>query len=112
MITRDPNSCEPRPVTAQVRIFIAGMPEVVFDYFADLRNEPQYNRQVSGITKTSPGPVDKAPDSRDRIAALGRSRGPIGVRTARARCDRGQCRPRRVPLDQRFRGPGGRHVDD
>jgi hypothetical protein len=57
MISRDPSSCESRPVTARVRIFIACMPEVVFDYFADLRNEPQYNRQVSGITKTSPGPL-------------------------------------------------------
>jgi Polyketide cyclase / dehydrase and lipid transport len=57
MITRNLSSSEPRPVTAQVRIFIARMPEVAFDYFADLRNEPQYNRQVSGITKTSPGPV-------------------------------------------------------
>ena len=47
----------PRPVSAGVRIFIARDPEVVFDYFADLRNEPQYNQQVSGITKTSPGPV-------------------------------------------------------
>jgi hypothetical protein len=45
------------PVTAQVRTFIARSPEVVFDYFADLRNEPQYNRQVHGITKTSPGPI-------------------------------------------------------
>ncbi len=57
MISRDPSSSESRPVTARVRVFIACMPEVVFDYFADLRNEPQYNRQVSGITKTSPGPV-------------------------------------------------------
>ena len=31
--------------------------DVVFDFFADLRNEPQYNRQVSGIRKTSPGPI-------------------------------------------------------
>jgi hypothetical protein len=57
MITRDLSSFEPRTVTGQVRIFIARMPEVAFDYFADLRNEPEYNRQVSGITKTSPGPV-------------------------------------------------------
>ena len=45
------------PVTARVRIFFPRKPETVFDFFADLRNEPQYNQQVSGIIKTSPGPV-------------------------------------------------------
>jgi hypothetical protein len=44
-------------VTARVRVFIARPPEVVFDYFADLRNEPQYNGQVSAIRMISPGPV-------------------------------------------------------
>lgn len=57
MTTSAPGSSEPRPVTARVRVFIARAPEVVFDYFADLRNEPQYNRQVGAITKTSPGPI-------------------------------------------------------
>jgi len=46
-------------VTAQVRIFIRREPNVVFDFFADLRNEPRYNQQVSGIRKTSPGPIDR-----------------------------------------------------
>ena len=44
-------------VTAKVRVFIRREPEAVFDYVADLRNEPQYNGQVSAITKTSEGPV-------------------------------------------------------
>jgi hypothetical protein len=44
-------------VTAHVRIFVAQDPEVVFDYFADLRNEPQYNAQVSEITKSSRGRI-------------------------------------------------------
>jgi len=44
-------------VTARVRVFIPRQREEVFDYFTDLRNEPQYNRQVSRIRKTSPGPI-------------------------------------------------------
>ena len=40
-----------------MRVFIPRECDVVFDFFADLRNEPQYNRQVSGIRKTSPGPI-------------------------------------------------------
>ncbi|NJD30228.1 MAG: hypothetical protein FIA92_18335 [Chloroflexi bacterium] len=55
--TQDPRSSQPVPGIARVRVFVSREPEVVFDYFADLRNEPQYNRQVSGITKTSPGPI-------------------------------------------------------
>jgi hypothetical protein len=55
--TRVPRASQPTSVTAQVRILIPREREVVFDYFADLRNEPQYNRQVSGIRKTSPGPI-------------------------------------------------------
>ena len=55
--TRDPRTFQSASVTARVRIFIPREQEVVFDYFADLRNEPQYNRQVSGIRKTSPGPI-------------------------------------------------------
>jgi hypothetical protein len=57
MTTSEPSSSEPRPVTAEVRVFIARAPELVFDYFADLRNEPQYNGQVGRITKTSSGPI-------------------------------------------------------
>lgn len=45
------------PVTAGVRVFIPRPADVAFDYFADLRNEPEYNPQVSGITLTSPEPV-------------------------------------------------------
>ena len=44
-------------VSARVRVFIPREPGEVFDYFADLRNEPSYNGQVSGICKTSPGRV-------------------------------------------------------
>jgi hypothetical protein len=42
-----------------VRVFVAREPSDVFDFFADLRNEPQYNQQVSGIRKTSPGPIGR-----------------------------------------------------
>jgi hypothetical protein len=44
-------------VTAQMRLFIPRAPEVAFDFFADLRNEPRYNAQVSAVRKTSSGPV-------------------------------------------------------
>ena len=44
-------------VTADVRVFIGREQAEVFDFFADLRNEPQYNGQVSAIVKTSPGPI-------------------------------------------------------
>ena len=57
MTTRHVRSSRTAPVTARVRTFIAREPEAVFDYFADLRNEPTYNRQVSAIRKTSPGPI-------------------------------------------------------
>lgn len=52
-------AARPRPdlVTAQVRIPIHCTPEAAFDYFADLRNEPEYNSQVAHITKSSAGPV-------------------------------------------------------
>ena len=46
-------------VTAGVRVFVKREPAAVFDYFADLRNEPQYNGQVSGILKTSSGPIGR-----------------------------------------------------
>jgi hypothetical protein len=42
-----------------VRIFVARRKDEVFDYFADLRNEPQYNSQVSDIKKTSSGPIGR-----------------------------------------------------
>lgn len=47
----DRDSAKPDLVTAQVRIFVPREPKVGFDFFADLRNEPQYNQQVSGIRK-------------------------------------------------------------
>ena len=50
-------SLQPAPVTTRVRTFIPQEPEVVFDYLADLRNEPRYNGQVSGIRKTSLGSI-------------------------------------------------------
>ena len=59
MTTRDARTSSATPVTAHVRVFIPREREVVFDYFADLRNEPQYNGQVSRIRKTSPGPIGR-----------------------------------------------------
>jgi Polyketide cyclase / dehydrase and lipid transport len=62
----------PAPVTAHVRIFVRRAPEEVFDYFADLRNEPQYNGQVSGIRKTSPGPIGPGATFEGSHVRLGR----------------------------------------
>jgi polyketide cyclase/dehydrase/lipid transport protein len=63
-------------VTATVRVFIRREPEVVFDYVADLRNEPQYNGQVSRVMKTSGGPV--AQDT--TFEGLHRGFGPVSWR--------------------------------
>jgi lysophospholipase L1-like esterase len=71
-MTRDPLSSQPASVTARVRIFIPRERELVFDYFADLRNEPQYNRQVSGIRKTSSGPIGQDTTSEGTHVGLGR----------------------------------------
>lgn len=46
-------------VTAHVRVFIPRSPEIVFTYFVDLRNEPEYNSQVREIVKTSPDPIGR-----------------------------------------------------
>lgn len=72
MTSQEPNSPQPAPVTARVRIFIPREQEVVFDYFADLRNEPRYNRQVSGIRKTSPGLIGQDTTFEGSHLGLGR----------------------------------------
>ncbi len=58
-MTSDTRAPRSDPVTARVHVFVPREPSLVFDFFADLRNEPQYNGQVSGIRKTSPGPIDR-----------------------------------------------------
>ncbi len=45
------------PITAQVDVFVPRPPEVVFEYFADLRHEPEYNSKVHDIRKTTSGPL-------------------------------------------------------
>ena len=45
------------PITAQVDVFIPRPPEAVFEYFADLRHEPEYNPEVRDIRKTTEGPL-------------------------------------------------------
>jgi hypothetical protein len=45
------------PITAQVDVFVPRPPELVFEYFADLRHEPEYNSQVHHIRKTTEGPL-------------------------------------------------------
>jgi hypothetical protein len=44
-------------ITASWNITIDRVPEDVFDFVADLDNEPQFNPDVSNIVKTSDGPI-------------------------------------------------------
>ncbi len=84
--TRDPRASQPASVTARVRIFIAREQEVVFDYFADLRNEPQYNR--AGLWNPQDfARADRAKHHLRGIACWPRAShlATIGVRTADAR---------------------------
>lgn len=60
------------PVSTHVRVFVPRQQPDVFDFFADLRNEPLYNGQVSDITKTSPGPIDRGTTFAGRHLGLGR----------------------------------------
>jgi hypothetical protein len=68
----DPGPTESPPVVATVRVFIRRPAETVFDYFADLRNEPQYNPEVSRIAKTSPGPIRRHTTFEGSHLGLGR----------------------------------------
>jgi polyketide cyclase/dehydrase/lipid transport protein len=63
---------EATPITAQVRIFVGRPQGQVFDYLADLRNEPAYNGQVSGIRKTSPGQIGRDTSFEGSHVGLGR----------------------------------------
>jgi hypothetical protein len=44
-------------ITASWQIRIARPPEQVFDFVADLHNEPQFNPDASNIVQESPGPI-------------------------------------------------------
>jgi hypothetical protein len=47
-----------RSISATTEIFIKRDPDFVFAYFADLRNEPEWNRgHVRDVVKTSRGPI-------------------------------------------------------
>ncbi|MBK6754397.1 MAG: SRPBCC family protein [Flavobacteriales bacterium] len=50
-------SASPAIISADVSVHIRCDPRIVFNYFADPRNEPEYNSLVSDVTKTSPGPI-------------------------------------------------------
>jgi hypothetical protein len=88
-------------------------PEVVFDYFAYLRNELQYNGQVSAIRKTSGGPTGQ------NTTFEGSHRGFGSVSWRLSEFERPKHvvvegrigRPGRASLDQRLRARTGRHVD-
>ena len=58
-------------VEVQGEIAIARRPEDVFDFVAELRNEPLYNPRMIRAEKITPGPVDKG----TRWAATIESRG-------------------------------------
>ncbi len=59
-------------IRADVSVHIRCDPEIVFNYFADPRNEPEYNSQVSDITKTSPGRIGMGTTFAGRHRRLGR----------------------------------------
>jgi hypothetical protein len=53
---------------------VIGRPvDVVFDYVADQRNEPQYNPQMVRAEKITAGPVGKGTRFRSAVAARGRT---------------------------------------
>lgn len=58
-------------ISATVRQHIDCEPHKVFDFFCDLRNEPTYNRQVSDIHQTSPGPIGQGTTFTGRHLGLG-----------------------------------------
>lgn len=47
--------------------------DIVFDTVADERNEPRYNPRLSGVKKTSPGPVGVGTTFQAQTTSLGRS---------------------------------------
>jgi polyketide cyclase/dehydrase/lipid transport protein len=53
---------------------VIGRPvDVVFDYVADQRNEPQYNPQMVRAEKITAGPVGKGAQFRSAVASRGRT---------------------------------------
>ncbi|MDP1920421.1 MAG: SRPBCC family protein [Myxococcales bacterium] len=46
-----------KPISTQVEVFIPRPPHAVFEYFADLRHEPEYNARVHDVRKTTDGPL-------------------------------------------------------
>lgn len=58
-------------VTAEVTLQIESTPQEAFDYFCDLRNEPEYNQQVSDIRQTTAGPVGLGTRFEGRHVGLG-----------------------------------------
>jgi hypothetical protein len=60
-----------KPITAQVEVFVPRPPRIVFEFFADLRNEPRYNPQVRDIRKTTEGPLARGTTFEGQHAGLG-----------------------------------------
>ena len=53
---------------------VIGRPvDVVFDYVADQRNEPQYNPRMVRAEKITAGPVGKGTQFRSAVASMGRT---------------------------------------
>ena len=68
--------------------------EEVFDFVADERNEPRYNRRMLHAEKTSPGPVGRGSRFRAEFASRGR---PVAVTELTA-----YERPRRLASETRM----------
>jgi hypothetical protein len=75
-------------------IVIERLVEDVFDFVADERNEPRYNRRMLHAEKTSPGPVGRGSRFRAEFASRGR---PVAVTELTA-----YERPRRLASETRM----------
>lgn len=60
-----------KPITAEVDVFIPRPPEVVFEYFADLRHQPEHNPQVHDIHQTTAGPLALGTRFEGQLAGFG-----------------------------------------
>lgn len=60
-----------KPITARVDIFLPQSPKVVFEYFADLRHEPDYNPKVHDVRQMSDGPLGRGTTFEGQHAGLG-----------------------------------------
>jgi len=63
-----------KPIVAEAEVLIECMPDSVFAYFADLRNEPEWNQgHVEAVVMTSPEPIGPGTTFEGRHSAFGKA---------------------------------------